>query len=389
MKKIILFTENYEIGGNNKYMIDLALMAKSANHEVKIFVNQFGLFEHDLSELKHQQLCFNEIPILSWGELRSKYHLRNKPLFKYLIKIIHLTLEPVIWLYQFVRFMTLISLEKPDWIVCANGGYPAGGAVLRFCLAGNLLGINTLLSIVSSPSTHPNDKRRMIFWDKALAGSTDLIVANSSQILNEMTTKGFAKNRQKVIYNGIFGKIERPIRKYEKIKFVFMGRLEYAKGVDVIIETIQKLKKVHLDQFEFHFYGLGSYLNHLEQLKHEMPNHIFVHGYYKGDLADLMKNYDVLLLPSRHEGLPYVILEAMRAGCICLTSRVGGIPEAIQDNENGFLIDQIDAKSLLIKIENLIIHKKNLELISINAQKVFNDKFEKSEIFKANACIFD
>jgi len=67
-------------------------------------------------------------------------------------------------------------------------------------------------------------------------------------------------------------------------------------------------------------------------------------------LAQRMAEASVLVLPSQSEGFGRVILEAMAAGTPVIGSRVGGIPELIEDGVNGFLVAPGDERTLADKI---------------------------------------
>lgn len=67
-----------------------------------------------------------------------------------------------------------------------------------------------------------------------------------------------------------------------------------------------------------------------------------------------LKAFDVFVFPSKKEGLPYAILEAMQAGVPIVASDVGGIPEIIEDNVNGFLIKSNDHEALAEKILQIL-----------------------------------
>lgn len=87
-----------------------------------------------------------------------------------------------------------------------------------------------------------------------------------------------------------------------------------------------------------------------------------------------LKAFDVFILPSVKEGLPYTILEAMAAGLPIVASNVGGIPEMVQDNVNGFLIRPRDAEALAVRILQIL---QNPDL----AQRFSQNSLEKIKEF--------
>ncbi|NMR95921.1 glycosyltransferase, partial [Vibrio parahaemolyticus] len=77
----------------------------------------------------------------------------------------------------------------------------------------------------------------------------------------------------------------------------------------------------------------------------------------------ILSKHDVLVLPSHREGLGVVLIEALAMGKLVIGSNVGGIPEIIQDNYNGFLSKPEDIESL-VKTMNKAIN----ELPNFNPQ---------------------
>lgn len=73
----------------------------------------------------------------------------------------------------------------------------------------------------------------------------------------------------------------------------------------------------------------------------------------RNDVPNLMKSIDILLVPSRHEGMGLVIVEAMATGKPVIGARTGGIPEVVVDGETGLLFDGDDASQLMSAIERL------------------------------------
>ena len=55
-----------------------------------------------------------------------------------------------------------------------------------------------------------------------------------------------------------------------------------------------------------------------------------------------MLSFDLFLMTSRYEGFPYVLLEALAAGCAIVTTRVGGVADCVVDGVNGSVVDTLD-----------------------------------------------
>jgi glycosyltransferase involved in cell wall biosynthesis len=87
--------------------------------------------------------------------------------------------------------------------------------------------------------------------------------------------------------------------------------------------------------------------------------------YFAGEqreVAPYLAASDVFVLPSRAEGLGLALMEAMSAGLPCVASRVGGIPDLIEDGQNGLLVEPEDvaglAKALLKLLEDRELAKR-------------------------------
>ena len=96
----------------------------------------------------------------------------------------------------------------------------------------------------------------------------------------------------------------------------------------------------------------------------------------------------IFVLPSKYEGFPITLIEAMNAGLPCIASRVGGIPDVINDNHNGLLIS-VDNKNELIASMNKLLNDNILcdEIIKNNLNDVKkydikNTCLEYLEVFK-------
>jgi glycosyltransferase involved in cell wall biosynthesis len=74
----------------------------------------------------------------------------------------------------------------------------------------------------------------------------------------------------------------------------------------------------------------------------------------RDDVFEILPAFDVFVLSSRHEGLPIALMEAMASGVACVATRVGGVPELIDDGRNGLLVDPGDPSALAAAIAKLL-----------------------------------
>jgi glycosyltransferase involved in cell wall biosynthesis len=76
----------------------------------------------------------------------------------------------------------------------------------------------------------------------------------------------------------------------------------------------------------------------------------------------------VLLMPSLHDGLPNALLEAMACGCAIIGTPVGGIADAIRNDENGRIVLPGDADGLACAIDELLDNKELRKRFGQNAR---------------------
>lgn len=160
-----------------------------------------------------------------------------------------------------------------------------------------------------------------------------------------------------VVHNGI------AVEQFEQAKckinqgrnsFLLLGRLSHRKGVYDIIEAVKGVKETH-PNIKVYMAGDGE----IEKVRHKVleegvEDNIDVVGWvdFNGKI-ELLKKVIAILLPSYNEGLPMAILEGMAAGKVIISTNVGGIPEAVSNEENGIIIEPGNIEGLkeaLIKV---------------------------------------
>jgi glycosyltransferase involved in cell wall biosynthesis len=94
-----------------------------------------------------------------------------------------------------------------------------------------------------------------------------------------------------------------------------------------------------------------------------------------GNVADWLRAMDIFVLPSRSEGFPNALLEAMACGCAVIGSRVGGVPEMIEDGISGLLFSPSDAEDLRAKLAGLVENPARRRELATNAAESVRRRF--------------
>jgi glycosyltransferase involved in cell wall biosynthesis len=118
---------------------------------------------------------------------------------------------------------------------------------------------------------------------------------------------------------------------------------------------------------------------HLEELQNLMEslgltNNIRFVGPSE-DVLSLLKISDVYCLASRSEGFSNALLEAMACGLPCVATRVGGNPEAVADNQSGFLVESEDPDTLADRIKTLLANPALARQMGDEGRRIVEEKF--------------
>ena len=132
------------------------------------------------------------------------------------------------------------------------------------------------------------------------------------------------------------------------------GRLSLEKGFDVLIDAASQVVQDH-PRVGFIIFGDGVEREALENRirKLGLQSHVVLAG-FTNRLDRYLPHADLIVLPSRTEGLPNVALEASAAGVPVVATAVGGTPEVVADGETGFLVPSDDAETMAERIGQLL-----------------------------------
>ena len=129
------------------------------------------------------------------------------------------------------------------------------------------------------------------------------------------------------------------------MRFLFVGRVMHEKGVDELFAAAKRMKQEYGDGVEFHI--VGSFEEGYKPLMDELEQAGVVqyHG-YQSDMKRFYAMASCVVLPSYHEGMSNVLLEAAASGRPLITSDIPGCREAVEDGVSGYLCPARDADAL-------------------------------------------
>ena len=225
-----------------------------------------------------------------------------------------------------------------------------------------------------------------IIIDRILARFSSRIIACSESIGTVLEKEhGIAGKRIVTISNGIDINRFRNITPVDLsstfsiddrvVKMLIIGRLQPVKGHLDLLPVLAKLKNEGL-KFHLLIIGSGRLRDKIEGMVQELhlENCVTLAGFRK-DVPGILASSDVVLMPSLWEGLPLSLLEAMVMGNAVVASAVGGIPDVIDDGENGFLFNPGDSDAMAEKIKKLIVDKHLRKLMGARAKKLVEARY--------------
>ena len=212
-----------------------------------------------------------------------------------------------------------------------------------------------------NPELGLTSRRAYQLIERTLSTVTDRIIAVSTDEATHALSLGIAAKKLSVIENGIErwsperiarARMETRARlgiEATDVVVGFLGRLAPQKAPEVAVRTFQRVlqerprvrvvlagdgpDRVVVDDL-IEELGLGDRIVRLP----------LAHG------SEVIPAFDVFLMTSRYEGFPYVLVEALAAGCAIVTTRVGGVADCVVDGVNGKVVDSLDPLDLAARV---------------------------------------
>lgn len=190
-------------------------------------------------------------------------------------------------------------------------------------------------------------------------------------------------DRTRVVYNGISAAgvereasaqsqswVDSPVR---SPSYGTVGHLRFNKGVDVLLRA-SLLVREEFPSATGYVVGMGEDARSLDVERRALNAPVHLLG-MRHDARGLIDAFDVFVLPSRVEGLPIALLEAMALEKPIVATRVGGIPEALFDGESGLLVDSDNEVELAAAIVTLLRDPGLGQRLGARARQVVEEQF--------------
>jgi len=228
-----------------------------------------------------------------------------------------------------------------------------------------------------------------------LIKNADAIRTITSFIRNKI--QKYAKHKYVIQFPGYididyFLKEEQNLQKKETKTILFIGALHYLKGVHHLLEAIPRIKSMGIQKIQVIIVGNGPYHSVLRELSLKLnieEDVLFIGRKTQLEVKKYILQSDVIVLPSLSEGLGRVLIEAMACGKPVVASRIGGIPEIIKENYNGFLFQPGNVGELASKIYKVLENPKLSKKLGKNGRDFAQNFFSVEKYINGYKTLID
>jgi len=156
---------------------------------------------------------------------------------------------------------------------------------------------------------------------------------------------------------------------------VTAARLSYEKGVDTLIHAAAVLRQTY-PQVRIVVVGEGPFRADLETLirAHQLRDVVQLDGFHE-NVWPALAAADIVCMPSKSEGMPNALLEAMVIGKPIVATRAGGIPEAVESERSALLVQPEDPRDLAAALGRLVVNREFGQKLGEVAQRVVQARF--------------
>jgi len=393
MKTFLLFIESYTAGGSD-YVAKLLINNLNVN-KVIVMVNRGADRKILFSEALPSNVEICTYNLFTPTELSNfANHFSEHKVAFFLLRLLELALRYPLMLISFGYFFFKLRKKQITHFFAHNGGYPGGSfcATASFA-ASTLKGVRCFFAYHSMPV--PRGK-----WTRFFDGILDAVLderctmisvsERSAQALQEL--RGF-QQMPVCIYNGLSESEMKGYRRRDTLKLLHIGYFDSNKNQIMLLHVLKSLIDKGYGDVELTFVGAVSEESAYKKVvrfvdQHNLHQYVKFEGFRK-DVSSYYYDNDVLLLCSKTEGFPMVVLEAMRVGMPVVATKVGGIGEQVVHDVNGFLVEPEGETAMAMRLIDFMHHPEMIADMGREARDLFQRKFTLSKMIDKYEQVLD
>ncbi len=346
--RILEFITPSNVGGAENYLVNLSKKLKEKGHDIYI-----------LSSNPQNR----KNPDLSVAEFLNKSRLP--------VKLINIGFK-----YSPLAILKVLYFSKKNNI----------DIIHTHLSKANVIGgvVSKILGLKSVATAHGLNKKSQYKY----VGS---IICVSNAVKENLLSQGISENRLNVIYNGIdidrFNPDAEGVHKRNLggdlngknnvgFNVGIIARLSYEKGVDLFLGAARSVLN-KIPNSKFFIAGNGVLKDELIKKADNLgiTNSVYFLGFVGDSLISFINELDVVVFPSLKEGLPLSLIESMSMEKLVIVSDAGGMPEVVEDGENGFVVKKGDIEGIYQKLIFVYNNKAIIEKMGKEARKTVIAKF--------------
>ncbi len=337
MKILILNSEYPPVGGGaGNASAHIARLLAVRGHEVQLLTSQYG-------DLPADEVC-DGVRVLR-GPTRRR-HADRSTAFEQVLFILGASFRSLLLMREF----------RPD-VTLAFFGLPSGAVAW---LLKTVMGIPYVVSLRGGdvPGFRPYDfwlyHKIAVPWLHLIWRAAAFVVANSRG-LYDLARAFDSKVDISIIPNGVDLDEFRPSpHDWSSPRLLSVGRVVYQKGYDVALRALAGLTDL---SWEWTIAGDGPHLRTLQRMlrEYELLDRVHFLGWATADkVKEQYAHANLFLHPSRHEGMPNALLEAMASALPVVATRIAGNEELVLDGQTGLLVPVDDPEALRGSLKQLL-----------------------------------
>lgn len=391
MKILLVNKFHYMKGGSERYYFGLGEQLKKKGYEV-IYFSMKDKKNHPCAEENYfvDNVDYNthmDLPELVKTSLKLLYSMEAKRKFEKLIKaekpdIIHLnifqsqlsaSIVDAAYKYRIPIVYTAHDLKSicPNYLMLSHGVVceECKGGKYWHCVRNGCMKDSKLKSILAAMESY-------VYRCRGTYRKIDLIIAPSLFYKNKIGEAGITDSRVIYLPNFLSDEAEYKAEIIKGEYFLYFGRISKEKGILTLIKAYAEASVEN----PLYIVGTGPIENDAQCLIQDLHKEekIRLLGFKTGqELRDAIKNsLCVCIFSEWYENAPYSVMESMAMGKPVIASSMGGLPELVRDNVNGYVAEAHNTakiKDILVKMAH--ISEEDYLTISKNAKNMAKEKF--------------